>query len=168
MAALAGIDLNGGNAGRPDALGVEIRLLVAFDDRHRPGVAEVGQGPDQKRGLAGTGAGHEVERQGVGRREELPVDGGEAVVLRQYVLFDLDEPAGLNLMVVVMTMMGVAMMMVAVPGHGAVGAGMLMLVAGVVIRSLDPGFAGAAAADRTHHETSSSSTRNSSPPTTIN
>jgi hypothetical protein len=66
--------------------------------------------------------------------------------------------------------MDVAMMVVAMPGHGAVGAGMLvlMLVAGVVIRSLDPGFAGAAAADRTHHETSSSSTRNSSPPTTIN
>ena len=62
----------------------------------------------------------------------------------------------------------IMVMAVAVPGHGAVRAGMLVLVTGGVIRSFDPGFARAAAADRTHYETSSSSTRNSSPPTTIN
>jgi hypothetical protein len=72
------------------------------------------------------------------------------------------------IMVMAMIVPVIMVMAVAVPGHGAVGADMLMVVTGVVGRSFDPGFAGAAAADRTHYETSSSSTRNSSPPTTIN
>jgi hypothetical protein len=61
MAALAGIDLHGAHAGRPDAFGVAAGLLVAFDDGDRQRLAQSLDRPTKQRCLARTGAGNEIE-----------------------------------------------------------------------------------------------------------
>ncbi len=56
MAALAGVDLDRGRAGRADALGVHRGLLIAFDDGDRQLALQALDGFDEQRGLARAGA----------------------------------------------------------------------------------------------------------------
>ena len=72
MTALAGVDLDRRRAGRADAVGVVGCLLVALDDMDSQPITQHLDGLHQQRGLAGSGAGDEVQRQnavsGRGRR----------------------------------------------------------------------------------------------------
>jgi hypothetical protein len=78
-----------GNAGGADALGVVGGLLVAFDDADGQLVLEQFDGLAEQRGLAGTGAGNEVQREDAALVEPLAVGRGIGVVLGQDVLLDL-------------------------------------------------------------------------------
>jgi hypothetical protein len=92
MTALAGVDLQRRSAGGADALGVEAGLLVALDDAHRHRLGQGLQRGDrahQQAGLAGAGAGHQVEGQNAPLGEPAAVVGGEAIVFGEDVLLDL-------------------------------------------------------------------------------
>ena len=52
VAARAGVDLNGPRAGGADSLGVEQRLLIAFDDGDGPVGRQLADGALEKRRLA--------------------------------------------------------------------------------------------------------------------
>jgi hypothetical protein len=92
VAALAGVDLDGGGSGGADAVGVEAGLLVAFD--HRGGQLWVAgaqrlDGGAQQRGLARAGAADQVERGHAVGGKVLAVAGGHAVVGAEDVGLDL-------------------------------------------------------------------------------
>ncbi len=92
VAALAGVDLQRGRAGRADALGVVGGLLVALDHRDRQGRQQPLDRLGQQRRLARAGARHEVDREDAALGEELAVEARVLVVLREDVLLDLDHP----------------------------------------------------------------------------
>jgi hypothetical protein len=60
MAALAGIDLQCGNAGRANSFGVATGLLVALDDGHRQPRLQQLDGAAEQAGLSRTGAGNQL------------------------------------------------------------------------------------------------------------
>ena len=93
VAALAGVDLDGGRTRGADAVGVEAGLLIALDHRH----GQVGcvlferlDGGAQQRGLARSGAGDQVQRAHAMRGKVRAVLRGNGVVGAQHILFDLD------------------------------------------------------------------------------
>ena len=99
----AGVDLHRTRARSLDALGVEQRFLIAFDDRHRPMAHEVADGALEKGRLARAGRAGEVEREDVAFGQPLAVLLGEEIVLRQHLLFQRDR-LGVNVAVVVVVM----------------------------------------------------------------
>ena len=93
MAAFAGVDLDRGYAGFADALGVVTGLLIALDHRQRQVGAALAQGHEgaaQQGGLAGTGAGHQIEGQYAVGGEVFPVTRGVPVVFAEDVLLQAD------------------------------------------------------------------------------
>jgi hypothetical protein len=93
VAALAGVDLDGGCAGGADAVGIEAGLLVALDHQHVQAgrvLFESMDGGAQQRGLARSGAGHQVQRAHALRGKVRAVLRGNGVVGTQHVFLDLD------------------------------------------------------------------------------
>src|SRR3989338_3256140 len=89
MAALAGIDLQRRCAGGTDARGIVVGLLVALDHGERMRTVQGSDGFYQQGGLAGAGAGHQIEREDAARRQVTAVLIGIAVVLGEDVALDL-------------------------------------------------------------------------------
>jgi hypothetical protein len=92
VAALAGIDLQGGDTGCPDALGIVRGLLITLDHAYRQLAFEQLYGFDQQRRLAGTGAGNQIEGKNAPLVKSLTIRCGVGVVLGQDVLLDLHHP----------------------------------------------------------------------------
>ncbi len=90
VATFAGVDLHRRNAGGADAFGVASGLLVTADHHDGKGVAQGLSGLNQQRGLAGAGAGDQIQHQHAAIREQPAVAGGELGVFRQNVLFQAD------------------------------------------------------------------------------
>jgi len=65
-------------------------LLVTADHHDGKGVAQGLSGLNQQRGLAGAGAGDQIQHQHAAIREQPAVAGGELGVFRQNVLFQAD------------------------------------------------------------------------------
>jgi hypothetical protein len=110
----------------------------------------------EERGLAGAGAGDEVQRQRLRRREELAIDRREAVVLLEDVALDADQAMSVLVsvvMIVSMTVLVIVMVIVV----------MVVMRVPVAVRMIVSRVFGPASANSTHHCTSSSTTRISSP-----
>ena len=93
VAALAGIDLDGGRAGGADAVGIEAGLLIALDHRHadiRSVLFEGMDGGAQQCSLARSGAGDQVQDAHAMRGKVRAVLRGNGVVGSQHIFFDLD------------------------------------------------------------------------------
>jgi hypothetical protein len=186
VAALAGIDLQRGDTGGANPLGVVGGLLVALDDADRHLPLQRFDGPDQQRGLARTGTRHEVERKDAPLVEPPAVGRGIGIVLGENVLLDLHharlahagrmdasragaviEIAGDAVLVVTMFVpvrMGMrAAMLVRVARRRAVVMNMDMLMRLVARFARDLRFSCSATANRTHRVTSRSPTRSRSP-----
>ena len=88
MAALAGIDLQRRCAGGADAVGVAVGLLVALDHGDGHLLAQRFDGAHQQAGLAGAGAGDQVEREHAVMGEPAAIVGGMRVVDGEDVLLD--------------------------------------------------------------------------------
>ena len=91
VASLSRVDLDGARAGRPDAVGVERSLLVAFDHRDRHPPAQRLDRAHEQRRLPRSRARHEIEREDRAIGEQLPVPRRVLVVPREDVLLDLQR-----------------------------------------------------------------------------
>ena len=93
VTALAGVDLQSRDAGGADAVGVMAGLLIALDHRQGVLVLEVLDAAGQQAGLAGAGAGDQVQGQDAPGLEPGAIGAGVLVVLAEDVLFDLHHAA---------------------------------------------------------------------------
>ena len=91
MAALPGVDLNGGHAAGTNALGIAGRCLIALDDADRALVPQPADGLDKECRLARARARHQVESDLAARRKPVAVVAGMGIIHRQNALLDLDQ-----------------------------------------------------------------------------